>query len=77
MPGQWAQDFGWATGPQDYNAANASGIRGYWINGAAPRTRALQTEGTAPMAVRSCNPNAVAITDEYGLRYNCRGSRLR
>jgi hypothetical protein len=77
VPGQWAQDLGWATGPQDYNAANASGIRGYWINGGAPRARALQTESYAPTAVSSCNPDAIAITDEYGFRYNCRGARLR
>jgi hypothetical protein len=25
----------------------------------------------------TCNPNAIAITDEYGFRYNCRGDLLR
>ncbi|HLG47008.1 MAG TPA: hypothetical protein VKY24_12270 [Reyranella sp.] len=77
VPGEWAQDLGWATGPQDYNSANASGIPGYWINGGAPRTRPLQSEAYAPMAYQSCNPNVVAITDEYGFKYNCRGARLR
>jgi hypothetical protein len=79
VPGQWAQDLGWATGPQDPNSANASGIRGYWINGEAPRphVRALRSEAYAPMASRQCDPRAVAVTDEHGFRYNCRGTRLR
>ncbi len=82
VPGQWAEDLGWGTGPQDYNAANASGVPGYWINGAAPRRRALLSEGYGPMAYRpmpnqSCDPNTVAISDEYGFKYNCRGARLR
>ena len=79
VPGEWAEDLGWATGPQDHNSVNASGIRGYWVNGPAPRTRALRGEAyaPAPMTYRACNPNAVAITDEYGFKYNCRGARLR
>lgn len=79
VPGQWAEDLGWATGPQDSNAANASDIRGYWINGEAPRprVRALQSDAYAPLAFQPCDPRAVAITDEYGFRYNCRGARLR
>jgi hypothetical protein len=76
VPGQWAQDLGWATGPQDPNAGNASGVRGYWINGEAPR-RALLSESYAPVAFQECDPNAVVVTDEYGFRYNCRGARLR
>ncbi len=79
VPGQWAQDLGWASGPQDPNSANASGIRGYWINGEAPRPRlrALRSDACAPMALQQYDPRAVALTDEYGFKYNCRGARLR
>ena len=32
----------------------------------------------ASMGNQSCGPsNAVAITDEYGHKYNCRGDRIR
>lgn len=45
---------------------------------APPPPRAVIAE-TAPMVTSqpACNLNAVAITDEYGFKYNCRGDRLR
>ena len=41
------------------------------------RTGVLAEAPMPPYAQPACNPNAVAITDEYGFRYNCRGDRLR
>ena len=44
------------------------------------RRRAVEClhDGHHMMATQSCGPaKAVAITDEYGRKYNCRGDRIR
>ena len=59
---------------------------GYAPPGYAPmRSQAVAAEpsnasmmGNHMMAIQSCGPaRAVAITDEYGRKYNCRGDRIR
>jgi hypothetical protein len=46
---------------------------------AAPPPPQAVLADTAPMVASqpACDMHAVAITDEYGFRYNCRGDRLR
>ena len=45
---------------------------------AAPPPQAVIAESRPMVASQpACNLNAVAITDEYGFKYNCRGDRLR
>jgi len=40
-----------------------------------------ETHAAQPAAVAAvndtCNPRVATIKDEYGIRYNCRGQRLR
>jgi hypothetical protein len=45
---------------------------------AAPPPQAVLAETYAVMTnAPACNPAAVAITDEYGFKYNCLGYRIR
>jgi hypothetical protein len=40
--------------------------------------RAVLAETTPMVASQpACDLHAIAITDEYGFKYNCRGDRLR
>lgn len=54
---------------------------GFAHQGYAPMQSQAVMAGSEPpsmMSGQSCGPsNAVAITDEYGRKYNCRGDRIR
>jgi hypothetical protein len=51
---------------------------GAYAYGAQPQQAVMPGPSYASMANQSCGAsNAVAITDEYGHKYNCRGDRIR
>ncbi|MBS0526594.1 MAG: hypothetical protein JSS04_23390 [Proteobacteria bacterium] len=79
------------SGPTAYGSGNSSSMTkaqmkqpapsGYMQPSYAPmRSQAVVAEpaNASMMGNQSCGPsNAVAITDEYGHKYNCRGDRIR
>jgi hypothetical protein len=69
-----------AVGP---NSASSSMTKAEMKQGAyyqqpMPMQAQAVSSGGPMMADQSCGaPNSVAITDEYGRKYNCRGDRIR
>lgn len=78
-----------ASGPTAYGSGSSSSMtkaqmkqpHGYAPPGYAPmqsQAVAAEPSNASMMGNQSCGPaRAVAITDEYGRKYNCRGDRIR